>query len=172
LLAASNDALAWVRPDCAQCGIYLRRGDRLSVIMGAPNVDPAVPGAFSPDGRFLAVAITGAWPGGGTGATVHAVAVIDLDQSTDHGAFGIETPDIRSTTPVGMTWSGGGALLVRDTSDRIVAYEPEAGGIANMFAFRPREQRPPTTLTTMAARTPHTMPPLRSPPTTVPIPPG
>ena len=53
-----------------------------------------------------------------------------------------------------MTWSSGGALLVRDTSDRIVAYEPRAGGIANMFAFRPRDsgrRRP-------AHRDPHTHP--------------
>ena len=97
---------------------------------------PTVPGAFSADGRFLAVGITGAWPGGGTGAIVHAVAVVDLDPQH---SFAVATPDIRSTTPVAMTWSGGGALLVRDTSDRIVAYEPLAGGIANMFAFRPRD---------------------------------
>ncbi|HMK10710.1 MAG TPA: hypothetical protein VK461_03965, partial [Acidimicrobiales bacterium] len=157
-----------------RCGIILRRGDTTSVIGSVPNLDPSVPGAFSPDGRYLAVAITGAWPGGGTGAIVHAVAVIDLDQRDPHGAFDVRTPDIRSTTPVGMTWSGGGALLVRDTSDRIVAYEPEAGGIASMFAFRPREQRPPTPLTSMATRIPHTMPaPEGSPPTTyVPIPPG
>ena len=174
LLAASDDTLAWARPDCLQCGIILRRGDTTSVIGNVPNLDPSVPGALSADGRYLAVAITGAWPGGGTGAIVHAVAVIDLDQRDAHGAFDVRTPDIRSTTPVGMTWSGGGALLVRDTSDRIVAYEPEAGGIANMFAFRPREQRPPTPLTSMATRIPHTMPPLpSSPPTTyAPIPPG
>ena len=73
-----------------------------------------------------------------------------------------------------MTWSSGGALLVRDTSDRIVAYEPRAGGIANMFAFRPREQRPPSTLTAIPSRIPHTLPPRDPPPTTLPppIPPG
>ena len=176
LIAAADGALAWTRPGCGDCGIYLRRGDTISIVTGVPNVDPTVPGAFSPDGRFLAVAITGAWPGGGTGAIVHGVAVIDLDQTHDHGAFGIATPDIRSTTPVGMTWSGGGALLVRDTSDRIVAYEPHAGGTARMFAFRPREApRPPTSLTEMGTRIPHTMPSTGTPPTTlapVPIPPG
>ena len=88
-------------------------------------------------GRFLAIAITGAWPGGGTGAIVHGVAVVDLDGPHQFGPPYVATPDIRSTTPVAMTWSGGGALLVRDTSDRIVAYEPHAGGIANMFALPP-----------------------------------
>ena len=177
LIAAAEDALAWTPPNCADCGIYLRRGDTISVVKAVPNVDSTVPGAFSPDGRFLAVAITGAWPGGGTGAIVHSVAVIDLDE--EH-YFEVATPDIRSTTPVVMTWSGGGALLVRDTSDRIVAYEPRAGGIARMFAFRPREApRPPTSLTEMGTRIPHTMPFTGSPPTTlpphkppVPIPPG
>jgi len=173
LIAAADGALAWTRPGCGDCGIYLRRGDTTTVITAVPNVDPTVPGAFSPDGRFLAVAITGSWPGGGTGAIVHAVAVIDLDPMRNY--FQVATPDIRSTTPVAMTWSSGGALLVRDTSDRIVAYEPRAGGIANMFAFRPREQRPPTGLTSIATRIPHTLPPVNdSPPTTLPppIPPG
>ncbi len=172
LLAASDDSLAWTRPGCPECGIYLRRGDTISIVKEVPNVDPVTPGAFSPDGRFLAIAITGNWPGGGTGAIVHAVAVVDLDP--EH-YFQVATPDIRSTTPVAMTWSGGGALLVRDTSDRIVAYEPHAGGIARMFAFRPREApRTPTPLTAMATRIPHTMPPTGSPPTTLapPIPPG
>jgi len=159
LLASSAESIVWTRPDCTSCGIFLLRGDRLSLITGVANVDPTVPGAFSPDGRFLAVAITGAWPGGGTGAVVHAVAVIDLDPTNDHGAFDVQTPDIRSTTPVGMTWSSGGALLVRDTSDRIVAYEPIAGGMANMFSFRPRDQRQPTTLTSIAPRIPHASPP-------------
>jgi hypothetical protein len=172
LLAAADGALAWTRPGCPDCGIYLRRGDTTTVVTGVPNVDPTVPGAFSPDGRFLAVAITGTWPGGGTGAIVHAVAVIDLDP---RHYFQVATPDIRSTTPVAMTWSGGGALLVRDTSDRIVAYEPHAGGLANMFAFRPRDQRPPSTLTAIPTRIPHTLPPVNDPPPTTlppPIPPG
>jgi hypothetical protein len=165
LLAASDAALAWTRPGCEDCGIYLRRGDTISIIQSVPNLDPSVPGAFSPDGRFLAVAITGAWPGGGTGAIVHSVAVVDLDRGH---YFEVATPDIRSTTPVAMTWSGGGALLVRDTSDRIVAYEPHAGGIARMFAFRPREApRPPTSLTEMGTRIPHTMPLTGTPPTTL-----
>ena len=165
LLAAADDALAWTRPGCDDCGIYLRRDETISVIQTVPNLDPSVPGAFSPDGRFLAVAITGAWPGGGTGAIVHGVAVVDLDRGH---YFQSATPDIRSTTPVGMTWSGGGALLVRDTSDRIVAYEPHAGGIARMFAFRPREApRPPTSLTEMGTRIPHTMPSTGTPPTTL-----
>ncbi len=171
LLAAADGALAWTRPGCLECGIYVRRGDIINVISSVPNLDPTVPGAFSPDGRFLAVGITGAWPGGGTGAIVHAVAVVDLDPQH---YFAVATPDIRSTTPVGMTWSSGGALLVRDTSDRIVAYEPSAGGIANMFAFRPREQRPPSNLTALPSRIPHTLPPRDPPPTTLPppIPPG
>ena len=124
-----------------------------------------MPGAFSPTGRFLAVAITGAWPGGGTGAIVHGVAVVDLDGPHQFGPPYVATPDIRSTTPVAMTWSSGGALLVRDTSDRIVAYEPHAGGIANMFAFRPRDQRPPTSLTAIPMRIPHTLPPVERPAT-------
>ena len=67
-----------------------------------------------------------------------------------------------------MTWSAGGALLVRDTSDRVVAYEPQAGGIARMFAFRPREApRAPTALSARPTRIPHTMPPLNSPATTL-----
>ncbi len=171
LLAAADGALAWTRPGCLECGIYVRRGDTVRVITEVPNLDSTVPGSFSPDGRYLAVAITGSWPGGGTGAIVHAVAVVDLDP--DHYST-VATPDIRSTTPVGMTWSSGGALLVRDTSDRIVAYEPRAGGIANMFAFRPREQRPPSSLTAIPFRTPHTLPAHDPPPTTLPppIPPG
>ena len=176
LLAAADGALAWTRPGCTACGIYVRRGDTLRVVTEVPNLDPTVPGAFSPDGRFLAVAITGSWPGGGTGAIVHAVAVVDLDGPGQLGPPDVATPDIRSTTPVGMTWSAGGALLVRDTSDRIVAYEPRAGGTARMFAFRPREApRPPTALTPMESRTPHTLPSTGSPRTTlapVPIPPG
>ena len=74
-----------------------------------------------------------------------------------------------------MTWSSSGALLVRDTSDRIVAYEPRAGGLANMFAFRPHDQRPPTSLTAIPMRPPHTLPPVNDPPPTTlppPIPPG
>jgi hypothetical protein len=175
LLAAGDDALAWWQPGCADCGIYVRRGDTIRVVKEVPNLDPSVPGAFSTDGRFLAVAITGAWPGGGTGAIVHGVAVVDLDGPHQFGPPYVATPDIRSTTPVAMTWSSGGALLVRDTSDRIVAYEPHAGGIANMFAFRPRDQRPPTSLTAIPMRIPHTLPPVSAPPPTTlppPIPPG
>ena len=175
LLATGDDSLAWTLPGCADCGIYVRRGATIRIVNEVPNLDPSVPGAFSPDGRFLAVGITGSWPGGGTGAIVHAVAVIDLDGPRQFGPPYVATPDIRSTTPVAMTWSSGGALLVRDTSDRIVAYEPRAGGIASMFAFRPREQRPPTGLTSIATRIPHTLPPLNDPPpTTLPpsIPPG
>jgi hypothetical protein len=175
LLATGDDSLAWTRPGCAECGIYVRRGDTIRAVKEVPNLDPSVPGAFSTDGRFLAVAITGAWPGGGTGAIVHSVAVVDLDGPLQFGPPYVATPDIRSTTPVAMTWSSGGALLVRDTSDRIVAYEPRAGGLANMFAFRPRDQRPPTSLTPIPMRIPHTLPPVNDPPPTTlppPIPPG
>ena len=126
LLAAADGALAWTRPGCPDCGIYVRRGDTIRIVKEVPNLDSSVPGAFSADGRFLAIAITGAWPGGGTGAIVHGVAVVDLDGPHQFGPPYVATPDIRSTTPVAMTWSGGGALLVRDTSDRIVAYEPHA----------------------------------------------
>ncbi len=146
----------------------------MRVVNGISNHDPSVPGTFSPDGRFLALAITGSWPGGGAGAVVHGVTVVDLDPprripgrpAPSPGP--VATPDIRSTAPVAMTWSAGGALLVRDTSDRVVAYEPQAGGIARMFAFRPREApRAPTALSARPTRIPHTMPPLNSPATTL-----
>src|SRR6185295_11850702 len=39
LLAAADDALAWTPPNCADCGIYLRRGDTISVMKAVPNVD-------------------------------------------------------------------------------------------------------------------------------------
>ncbi len=152
----------------------MRRDGVIRVYNRLPNVDSSVQGAFSPDGRFLALAIAGAWPGGGAGAVVHSVTVVDVDPPRSIpgrppvGPPIVATPDIRSTSPVAMTWSSGGALLVRDTSDRVVAYEPLAGGIARMFAFRPREApRAPTPLAARPTRIPHTMPPLNSPATTL-----
>jgi hypothetical protein len=174
LVAAGEDRIAWIRNGCESCGIYVRRDGVMRVVNGISNHDPSVPGTFSPDGRFLALAITGSWPGGGAGAVVHGVTVVDLDPprripgrpAPSPGP--VATPDIRSTAPVAMTWSAGGALLVRDTSDRVVAYEPQAGGIARMFAFRPREApRAPTALSARPTRIPHTMPPLNSPATTL-----
>ncbi len=174
LVAAGEDRIAWTRHGCESCGIFVRRDGVMRVVNGISNHDPSVPGTFSPDGRFLALAITGSWPGGGAGAVVHGVTVVDLDPprripgrpppAPGPGA----PPHNRATAPVAMTWSAGGALLVRDTSDRVVAYEPQAGGIARMFAFRPREApRAPTALSARPTRIPHTMPPLNSPATTL-----
>jgi hypothetical protein len=174
LVAAAEDSIAWIRNGCDECGIFVRREGALRVINGVSNLDAAVSGAFSPDFRFLALAITGSWPGGGAGTEVHSVTVVDLDPPPRYtgsppavgGPPAVATPDIRSTSPVAMTWSSGGALLVRDTSDRVVAYEPRAGGIARMFAFRPREApRAPTPLAARPTRIPRTMPPPSSPPT-------
>jgi hypothetical protein len=177
LIAAAEGQIAWIRTSCTECGVYVKDDGVLRVYPGVPSIDPTIPGALSPDGRFLAVAITGSWPGGGAGAVVHSVAVVDLRPTRriagrpQAGPPIVATPDIRSTAPVGMTWSSGGALLVRDTSDRVVAYEPRAGGTARMFAFRPREApRTPTALAPRPNRIPHTMPPLHSPPTTVAAP--
>ncbi len=44
LIAAGDGALAWTRPGCADCGIYLRRGDTISIVKAVPNVDPTVSG--------------------------------------------------------------------------------------------------------------------------------
>jgi hypothetical protein len=174
LVAAAEGQIAWVRTSCPQCGVYVKNEGVLRVFTEVPGLDPTIPGAFSPDGRFLALAITGTWPGGGAGAEVHSVAVVDLDPPRripgrpPVGPPAVATPDIRSTSPAAMTWSSGGALLVRDTSDRVVAYEPRAGGIARMFAFRPREApRTPTPLAARPTRIPRTMPQVQSPPTTV-----
>jgi hypothetical protein len=173
LVAAAERSIAWIPTGCDDCGIYVRRDGVIRVYNRLPNVDPSVQGAFSPDGRFLALAIAGAWPGSG-GAVVHSVTVVDVDPPRSIpgrppvGPPIVATPDIRSTSPVAMTWSSGGALLVRDTSDRVVAYEPLAGGIARMFAFRPREApRAPTPLAARPTRIPRTMPPLDSPATTL-----
>ncbi|RPI08647.1 MAG: hypothetical protein EHM63_05940 [Actinobacteria bacterium] len=175
LVAAAESLLAWIPNECDGCGIFVRRDGVIRVLNGIPNVDSHVAGAFSPDGRFLALAVTGNWPGGGSGAIVHGVTVVDLDpprripgRPPPVGPPVVATPDIRSTAPVAMTWSSGGALLVRDTSDRVVAYEPRAGGTARMFAFRPHEApRAPTPLAARPTRIPHTMPPLDSPATTL-----
>jgi hypothetical protein len=174
LVAAAERSIAWIPTGCDDCGIYVRRDGVIRVYNRLPNVDSSVQGAFSPDGRFLALAIAGAWPGGGAGAVVHSVTVVDVDPPRSIpgrppvGPPIVATPDIRSTSPVAMTWSSGGALLVRDTYDRVVAYEPLAGGIARMFAFRPREApQAPTPLAARPTRIPHTMPPLNSPATTL-----
>ena len=73
LVAAGEGRIAWVRNGCESCGIYVRRDGVMRVVNGISNHDPSVPGTFSPDGRFLALAITGSWPGGGAGAIVHGV---------------------------------------------------------------------------------------------------
>ena len=172
LIAAADDALAWTPPDCTDCGIFLRRGDTISVVKAVPNVDPTVPGAFSTRRSVPRCRDHRAHgPEAAQGAIVHSVAVVDLDKAHLFGrARRTSRSDIRSTTPVAMTWSSGGARSVRDTSDRIVAYEPRAGGIARMFAFRPRERPPPSDADPSHTETcrpqrpsPPTMPPTADP---------
>ena len=145
LVAAGEGRIAWVRNGCESCGIYVRRDGVMRVVNGISNHDPNVPGTFSQDGRFLALAITGSWPGGGAGAIVHGVTVVDLDPPRRRSWAPCALAGARRHARHPVDCSGrddlvsGGALLVRDTSDRVVAYEPQAGGIARMFAFRPRE---------------------------------
>lgn len=124
LLAADADSVAWTA-DC--CGPVVRRfRDQPSVIFlpPLPGLDPGVQGAFSPDGRYLALPIIGARPGAGAGAVVHAVTVIDLDADT---ATARQTPEIRSTSPLAVTWTDGDVLVARDASDRLYRYLPGAG---------------------------------------------
>jgi len=112
-IAASGSSFAWCGPRCRGLGVWSRAGER-RVHPPAGLKLQAADGAFSPDGRRLAVVVS-------RDGSSHA-AVIDLESRDWSLVPGVELDDYQA-----LAWSPSGRwLYLAAHQDRLVAWRPGA----------------------------------------------